>query len=596
MSNPYHNAGVDAVRQAALSGNQQASQELRSRGMTVVEGQVVNINDENAARSYAREARRAGLNPSTGLRPGLRANVPLTGTYKGIRLPRGGIDAADPNPEWLKRLKQKNPELYDRLTSPDVKVTALKQLEKQNPVLFKRLQKQADTTAYGAEQGIYGPGGYEKWRSNWDNAFVKAGMTPVSPQEWSKLIGGTEVPKWFTAQEKKDIQRQYGNVSWFAGSNPFDYLPSTEEGTLRVMNRVYGTDYGSMGEMRDALGPALMWNQINVERQRQADAAGGAGPLFRGGVPDYLRTGQLIGAGPNSRGIIDQGTLNSIWAGLAGNPGGTIKNAQQALQAAQQNMPGWFDQTFRSLQQRGFPEESMWTNLSSFLGRPGMNITDPSKPLFRGGSDEITSSELISAGGLPSQLADFGNNSAGLLKSLTAQEFLEQMYPLWQQYYSSTPDPNDPLNSIATYPEVRRRGLNPLMINNQGERGVLYDTPAYQRWSALGYPGGAGQDRGRMIREPIGGGVLYNEGVRRIDYDPLRGNFDAYLKPGQAELSPNMRYALETGVRDFDPRFLAAYTGIPNDYWDRLNPEVRQYAPYNLDPATLARMMAIIGG
>lgn len=560
--------------------------------------------------------------PVTGLNPGVNPKRALAGTYRGIELPKKGISAMDLPDRLVNKLETKRPDLYKKLQDGDL--TALQALQKENPQLFKQIKRNSGATAYGAEQGIYGPKGYQDWMNRWNKTFRQAGMNPIAPDEWARLTGYNDLLNPGKMADNKRIvssQRRTGAHA-MAGSNPFDYVPRDDAGKLRVLNAVLGTTYGSLDEMERALGPSALWGAIGTERQRMSDPN-----LFNYGMgtPGYLRDAPLMGGGPNASGFLNGNMLNAVFSRLASNPAQTVTKMRELVQQGQQNMPAWFSGAVDKLRAAGIPEESIWSNLTSWLGNPGVNLDDPTKPFLRGGARSMGSDALMSAdgrfqAGLPwGQWSDFGPNAMPFLSSLSAQEFVEQVYPEWWKYHNDPSIRGDPNTGLGGDPRFMAGGLNPNTFTyvdwtrpdllekgyKAGDiiRSPMYDTPAYQRFKAYGQPGTPNSLPQRM-RNPTAPSNFFKDGLsRRIPATPelikqfQRPPLDIFntdpqyfVNYGSDYLSQVNRVTLPDGrtMEMFGPQDYAINYENQPYYWGA--PQLAGYAPWNTDPAALERL------
>jgi len=145
------------------------------------------------------------------------------------------------------------------------------------------------------------------------------------------------------------------------------------------------------------------------------------------------------------------------------------------------------------------------------LASPEINLTDPSKPLFDKGAH-------------PSSLAQLGVDQQGeqaFLRSLSAQELMTQIWPLYYQYYhrpAGSPIP-------AGFEAGLTFGSGVIGADGTLTHSPIMDTDAYKRWSAYGQPG-------------TDGGGWIDDGPTGIKWNPLTG---AVQMPSQSSSNSNSR-------------------------------------------------------
>lgn len=155
------------------------------------------------------------------------------------------------------------------------------------------------------------------------------------------------------------------------------------------------------------------------------------------------------------------------------------------------------------------------------LSSPELNLTDPSKPLF-GPNDS------------PKSLFGLGVDQAGersFLRSLSAEELMTQVWPLYYQYYhrpAGSPPPAGFEAGLTFGSPVQ--GANGTFI-----RSPIMSTDVYQRWAAYNQPG-------------TPGGGLVNDDSLGLHWDPLGGNvtYSPPTMPGPAQRR-GMLEAVRTG-------------------------------------------------
>jgi hypothetical protein len=219
-----------------------------------------------------------------------------------------------------------------------------------------------------------------------------------------------------------------------------------------------------------------------------------------------------------------------------------------------------------------------------YLMSPGFNFTDPSKPFF-------------DVGQAPQSLFPFTGFQAGetgQLAGLSLPEFIQQMYPLGYSYYHRGEGQPALLPSGAPHPGLMFGQANYDETQPLGERftqSPWRDTDAYKRWIAFGQPGEMGQG--------AGGGWLHS--MYGQAWNPLSnitsGQPMGLSQAQQSILSGETRPEFfntpwDQVLSSFFPGRLerAALFNDPSQYF--VGPYA-QWAPGSIDPAVLARLLAL---
>lgn len=283
------------------------------------------------------------------------------------------------------------------------------------------------------------------------------------------------------------------------------------------------------------------------------------------------------------------GEITAAWQdGSHGGLAGLRNTWQQRLhgtgEGGYQGVPDWAPGAFQSatgggtdilgqLGSRAAEGGGLRFNLAA-LSSPGINLYDPSKPLF--GPDTHPSS-LIGMTGM-------GAGEEAYYRGLSAAEFLQGPGAYGDAYYNRAPGSPAP-------------GPSP-MFGAYDERtgqvgGAIRQDPTYQRWTAYGQPGndydayqGIEGSYGTMYNPFTGGGSVGNPPT------PLGEAIGSgHLQPGHLAGSPST-FPDDLIRSAFGAVGGAAY-GYPQLYWGGSPWE--QFAPWNLDEATLRRLMEAAG-
>jgi hypothetical protein len=237
-------------------------------------------------------------------------------------------------------------------------------------------------------------------------------------------------------------------------------------------------------------------------------------------------------------------------------------------------VPEWAERVRDELSAQGVPFSI------ELLASPEINLHDASKPLF-------------AAGAHPKSLVGLGVDQAGesaFLRSLSAEELLTQVWPLyWQYNHRAAGAPVPPgFEAGLTFGSPVQRSDGTFV------RSPIMETEVYKRWAALGFPGDPTQNG--VVRGPYGS-----------SYNPLLGTGEPgrgtgmmaaqmasgalrpeHLHPFVADWGPN-RDLVISGLGVIGA---AAFLRDPGVYF--AGPR-EPYNPVYLDEATKARMLALIG-
>jgi hypothetical protein len=209
----------------------------------------------------------------------------------------------------------------------------------------------------------------------------------------------------------------------------------------------------------------------------------------------------------------------------------------------------------------------------SYLSSPGINLTDPTKPLFAEGSH-------------PASLWGGTGGQAGeesFMRTLSAQEYMEQILPIMRQAFHQEAGAPNPYGGAP-------------MFGIQGG-SPMTQTDAYKRWTAYGQPSSGEKYRG------VESGA-YNPFTGGYQYSPMGG--------GQPGIGMLMDRIMSGEVRPehffpFQPTWapqqdwLADILGRGTTAGFLQDPSVwfagpyAPYAPGQLSPDALARLRAAAG-
>jgi hypothetical protein len=237
-------------------------------------------------------------------------------------------------------------------------------------------------------------------------------------------------------------------------------------------------------------------------------------------------------------------------------------------------VPEWAPRVRDALAAQGVPFSV------ELLASPEINLNDPSKPLF-------------AQAARPSSLAGLGVDQAGeaaFLRSLSAEELMTQIWPLYWQYHHRPAGAPIPAGFEAglTFGSPVQRSDGTFI------RSPVMETDVYKRWSALGFPG-----------DPTQNGVI--KGPNGSSYNPLLGTGEPGTgigALGRALVSGSLKPEyFAAGTSDWGPNRdlvisvlgiigAAAFLDDPSVYFS--GPRAA-YDPALLDEDTKARMLALMG-
>lgn len=270
----------------------------------------------------------------------------------------------------------------------------------------------ADREDATVEEGIFGDGGRAGWLARWQSQMLALGLF-YSPEEWAALIGHTQ-PDWVAA-----IQQKTGFFDSFAGSDPFDYAPQTEAGKLLYLNMAYGGSWLSVEQAIDDL-------ELPFEFASIAQSNANYGGNFAE-VESNCALQNVIPTDHTDPEKFERFVITRAESALANGPEG--KAALQGYLATWRSfVPDWAAEVKASLEAQGIPFTG------ELLRSPGMNLTDPSKPLFFSSAPSLFSLGSLHTGELT------------WLRSLTARQLMEQVWPFVFRYYhrgAGQPVPDD---------------------------------------------------------------------------------------------------------------------------------------------------------
>ena len=336
------------------------------------------------------------------------------------------------------------------------------------------------------------------------------------------------------------------------GSDPRSfYNPATlsSGGQLNLINRQTGQNYSTLTAALNA--EELPFQFAGLEQWRQNLGNNNANVAQN----PYLQNASMVGLSDPQSLALFFGGLMQPWGSGMKSPNDAYANtaAIRAMLAKRQALvPSWAPDVASQLREQGLPYMPV-----SLLGDPGINLNDPSKPLFAGNANPTSLFGLTQG--------QQGERAA--LRSLSAPELMLQYAKPYMDYY------NRPAGSPV--PDYLQAGLTMGSPVWQGGNNYLMsptmETPGYNRWSAYGMPG-----------DPTSPGYL--TGTRVVTPDDVQAG----------------RYPMSMlGQRvDFtaDPFASANITGTgpEEQYWQNYwqNPRISPFQ--NLDPETLARLQALL--
>lgn len=323
-----------------------------------------------------------------------------------------------------------------------------------------------------------------------------------------------------------------------------------EAGQVAAVNRLLGTNYATIAEAARALD--LGYGFAGVEQWRRN--LGGA-PVTEAGDPALLNVSMGSAA-------TDKSSFRRLFNYLFDvGP----QKAREIVAARQALVPEWGQRAYDAVTGSG----ANWS--TDFLGDPGINYRDPSKPLFE-------------AGYHPASLWGVSGGQAGeegWLRSLSAEQLLSEVFPtFWKSR-------NDPAFREANQGNV---------AFGSGPNSLYRQTPSYQTYAALGHPGdptmqgwvsgltGGGNWRYRPLTGE--GGITPGGPVGHIAEALLNGGIRPEYFADPQSYWEMVRTTLGAGGA-------AAFTGDPS-YWFRGAYEGAN--PAGLDSAYLQRLLALITG
>lgn len=430
--------------------------------------------------------------------------------------------------------------------------------------------------AVSARQGYLMAGGlggtkmsFDAFKRWWMDSTAQAGMDPVSYARMAGLGYGGIVGKPAVAPQKGQAVRAGAGANVLQpGSNLREfYNPATlsDAGQLAIINSSAGRSYKSLQEAKDAMGLGF---QVAGAGQWVANQ-GGQGGIVRS--TPALQNVSMVGlSDPSAMGLF-LGGLGSLNARGQGKQAAQIAAQRDAL------VPDWLREVQKGLQAAGVPyvpieliADPSMLKVGVEKGAPSVEFPDPSRPLY-GPSDRPPS--LFN-------LTGFQAGESNFYRSLSPAELLRDVGEQYAKFYNrpaGSPVPagmeggpffGSPVSdeqgnytrSFIQGPQQLPSGTYASMSDVPGMSGA----PAlYNRFSAYGMPGDYTQ-----LGSPEQG--MLAGGASTPDFSGVRNPFP----PG----SPQWRVFEEAKRR------------WGENYWSA-NPRI---APYeNLDPATLARLMAL---
>lgn len=372
------------------------------------------------------------------------------------------------------------------------------------------------------------------------------GSGPRPPAAPPKAAGAPGSGGGGSSRDDGDTDGLY-NV-WAAAERSGD-----EAGQVAAVNRLLGTNYATIAEATRALD--LGYGFAGVEQWRRNL---GGEKVTEAGDPALLNVS--MGSAATDRSSFRR-LFNYLFdVGPA--------RAREIVAQRQALVPEWGQRAYDAVTGSG----ANWS--TDFLGDPGINYRDPSKPLFE-------------AGYHPASLWGVSGGQAGeegWLRSLSAEQLLSEVFPtFWKSR-------NDPAFREANQGNV---------AFGSGPNSLYRQTDSYKTYSALGHPGdptmrgvvhgsNAGAD---WSYQPLTGkGDVSAGGLRGGGSGVVQGLLSGDIKPEHfadpATYWELVRTSLGAGGA-------AAFTGDPS-YWFRGPYESAN--PAGLDPDYLSRLMALITG
>jgi len=223
------------------------------------------------------------------------------------------------------------------------------------------------------------------------------------------------------------------------------------------------------------------------------------------------------------------------------------------------------------------------------LASPEIDLYDATKPLFPMDAAPVS---LF-------QLSDYQGGENAFLRSLSAEELMTTVYPMYYRTHhraAGAPVPADLLPGLG-FGQVTRVACSDNTANGcidgvRYQNSPIMDTDAYQRWALYGTPGL--DTNGYILDAGTGWG-----------YNPLTGDFKQLATPTNPHFS-SMLGQLQSGAiqsgyitNDWDgfvldatgsPISAAGFLGDPSVFFQGPN---EKFAPDKLDSDTVARYLAI---
>ncbi len=266
----------------------------------------------------------------------------------------------------------------------------------------------------------------------------------------------------------------------------------------------------------------------------------------------------------------------------------------RAFQAAGRNgVPEWAPRVRDALAEQGIPFSA------ELLSSAEVNISDAARPLFPLGAH-------------PSSLFGLGVLEAGenaFLRSLSAEELMLQVWPLYYRYYhraagASVPAGLEPGLSFGNQQRVTcEAGTDGCIEGWTFQFSPVRSSDAYARWLAYGFPGadGEGQHNGYVVDDGLGWA-----------YRPLTGEFFKVSDGGGwwydmwRKMNLEQIMSGQIGPEDFSTPWedvvkfklgsRIAAAGVLKDPSIWFAGEYEGYAPSDLEDETLDRYRALIAG
>jgi hypothetical protein len=299
------------------------------------------------------------------------------------------------------------------------------------------------------------------------------GLTFGHPAQAREALGHNHVHR---AHRQRGVLGELDTLSARSAS-----LPKDEAGQLDLLHRAgLATDATTLKDALQEIELPFMFAGREQFVENQQRGAAGIDPKLRNVTMESP--------------VHEQNALNLL-LGRAQDAVAKGKSLAADFAYWQTLVPDWAPKVRDQLEAQGIPFSV------ELLASPGINLTDPSKPLFDRGAHPASLSQLG---------VDQGGEQA-FLRSLSAEELMTQIWPLYYQYYhrpAGAPVPKG-FEAGLTF------GSGVLGPDGTLTHSPIMDTDVYKRWAAYAQPG---TDGGGWIDDPLTG----------IKWNPLTGEYQVY--------------------------------------------------------------------